>query len=65
MSLSLSEIDAQIARERYDDLLREARLLRLIREGQAARQPVAHPERPRSLVARVLAALLVRRPVRA
>ena len=65
MNHSLSEVDFQAARERYNDQLRQARLLRLIREAQAAHEPSSQPERSSSLVARVLAALLVRRPARA
>jgi hypothetical protein len=65
MNLSLTEIDAQAARERYNDHLRAARLLKLIREAQAAQQPPAEPVRASSLITRLRIALLNRRPVRA
>jgi hypothetical protein len=65
MNLSLSDVDFQAARERYNDELRQARLLRLIRESQAAREVSSRPARPRSLIWRVLAALSARRPARA
>jgi len=61
----LTDIDAQVARERYNDHLREARLRKLIREAQAAQQPAAEPARPSSLLARLRAALLTRRPAQA
>jgi hypothetical protein len=65
MNLSLTEIDAQAARERYNDHLRAARQQKLIREAQAAQQPSAEPARASSLIARLRFALLTRRPVRA
>ena len=65
MNLSLTEIDAQAARERYNDHLRAARHRELIREAQAATQPTAEPVRASSLIARLRVALLTRRPVRA
>ena len=65
MYLSLTEIDAQAARERYNEQLRVARLRRLIREAQAAQQPSAEPARASSLIARLRVALLTRRPARA
>jgi len=62
----LTDIDAQAARDRYEEHLNAARLRRLIREAQAARQPdVAQPVRTSSLLARLRAALLTRRPARA
>jgi hypothetical protein len=61
----LTDIDAQVARERYNDHLRAARLRKLIREAQAAQQPPAAPARSNSLLARLRVALLTRRPARA
>ena len=61
----LTEIDAQAARERYNDHLNAARLRKLIREARAAQQPAAEPARASSLIARLRMALLTRRPVRA
>jgi hypothetical protein len=65
MNLSLSDVDFQAARERYNDELRHARLLRLIRAGQDSREASSQPARPRSLISRVLAALSARGPTRA
>jgi hypothetical protein len=65
MNLSLSDVDFQAARERYNDELRQARLLRLIRAGQGLREVSSRPARPRSLISRVLAALSARGPARA
>ena len=65
MNLSLTEIDAQAARERYNDHLRAARQQKLIREAQAARQSSTEPARASSLIARLRVALLTRRPVQA
>ena len=61
----LTEIDAQAARERYNDHLNAARLRKLIREARAAQQHAAEPARASSLIARLRLALLTRRPVRA
>jgi len=61
----LTEIDAQAAHERYNNHLEAARLHKLIREARAAQQPSAEPVRPSSLLARLRAALLTRRPARA
>jgi hypothetical protein len=58
--MNLSELDIQVARERYNDQIVAARISRLIREAQAAQQPVARPARNPSLFARVLAALRTR-----
>jgi hypothetical protein len=57
--MQLSERDVLIARAHMEDLQRNARLLRLIREAQAANQPA--PARPTSLLARLRAALFARR----
>jgi hypothetical protein len=65
MIMYLTDMDAQIARERYNDHLRAARHRKLIREAQAARQPSAEPARASSLIARLRLALFTRRPVRA
>jgi hypothetical protein len=65
MTPYLTDIDAQAARERYEEHLRAARLRRLIREAQAAKQPVAAPARSSSLLERLRAALFTRRPARA
>ena len=65
MNPHISDIDYLSARERYNDLLRAARQEQLIREALAARKPAAPPQRPNSLIARLRAALLTRRPVRA
>ena len=61
----LTEIDAQAARDRYNEHLNAARLRKLIREAQAAQQPPAESVRPSSLFARLRAALLTRRPAQA
>ena len=65
MNLSLTEIDAQAARERYNDHLNAARLRKLIREAQAAQQPSAKPARASALLARLRVAFFTPRPVRA
>jgi hypothetical protein len=66
MTPYLTDIDAQAARDRYDEHLNAARLRKLIREAQAAQQPAAaEPARASSLIARLRAALLTRRPARA
>jgi hypothetical protein len=65
MTLYLTDIDAQAARERYNEHLNAARLRKLIREAQAAQQPPAAPARPNSLLERLRVALLTRRPARA
>ena len=66
MTPYLTDIDAQAARDRYNEHLHAARLRRLIRESQAAQQPAAaKPVRASSLLARLRAALLTRRPARA
>jgi len=61
----LTDIDAQAARDRYDEHLRAARLRKLIREVQAAQQTSAEPARARSLLERLRLALFTRRPARA
>jgi hypothetical protein len=61
----ISDLDYLYARERYNDQLRAARQQQLVREALAARKPAAAPQRPSSLIARLRAALLTRRPVRA
>jgi hypothetical protein len=61
----LTDIDAQAARDRYNDHLAAAEQRRLAREVRAAQQPAAAPVRPSSLLARLRAALLTRRPARA
>jgi hypothetical protein len=63
LNIYLSEIDIRANQERYNEQLRNARLRRLIREAQAARQPAVQPARPKSLIARVFAALGTRRVV--
>jgi hypothetical protein len=66
MTPYLTDIDAQAARDRYDEHLNAARLRKLIREAQAAQQPAAaEPARASSLIARLRAALLTSRPARA
>jgi non-homologous end joining protein Ku len=60
----LTDLDAQAARDRYNEHLNAARLRKLIREAQAAQQPPAEPARVSSLIARLRAALLTRRPAR-
>jgi len=66
MTPYLTDIDIQAARDRHNDQLNVARLRKLIREAQAAQQPAAaEPARPSSLLARLRAALLSRRPVQA
>jgi hypothetical protein len=65
MNLSLTEVDAQAARERFNDHLRAASQQKLIREVQAAQQPSVEPARANSLIARLRVALLTRRPARA
>ena len=62
----ISEIDAQAARERYNDHVNAARQRKLIREARAAQRPAAQrPARASSLLARLRVALLTRRPARA
>lgn len=61
----ISDLDFQSARERYNDQLRVARQQKLIREAQAARATATQPARSSSLIARLRAALLMRRPARA
>jgi hypothetical protein len=66
MTPYLTDIDGQAARDRYNEHLNAARLRRLIREAQATQQPAAaEPVRAGSLLARLAAALLTRRPARA
>jgi hypothetical protein len=66
MTPYLTDIDGQAARDRYNEHLNAARLRKLIREVRAAQQPaVAEPARVSSLIARLRAALLTRRPARA
>lgn len=65
MNPYISDLDFDTARERHNDRLREARLYALVREAQAAQKPAAQPARPSSLLARLRAALLTRRPARA
>jgi hypothetical protein len=56
--MQLSERDVLIARAHMEELQRNARLLRLIREAQTASQPA--PAEPASLVARLWSALFGR-----
>jgi len=65
MNPYISDLDFESARERHHDLLRAARLHDLGREAQAAQKPAAQPARPSSLLARLRAVLLTRRPARA
>jgi hypothetical protein len=65
MTPYLTDIDAQAARDRYNEHLHAARLRRLIREAQAAQQPPAAPARASSLIERIRLALFTRRPARA
>ena len=60
--MQLSERDVLIAQARMEELQRNARLLRLIREAQAANQPA--PARPASWLARLWPALFARRDER-
>jgi len=64
VKLYISDIDYMAAREHQNDLLRDMRQQQLIREAQAARKPAAQRQLPSSLIARLRAALLTRRPVR-
>lgn len=65
MTPYLTDIDVQAARDRHNEHLNAARLRKLIREAQATQQPAAaEPVRARSLIARLRAALFVRRPAR-
>jgi hypothetical protein len=61
----ISDLDYLYARERYNDQLRAAKHQQLIREAQSARKQAAAPQRSSSLIARLRAALLTRRLVRA
>jgi hypothetical protein len=61
----LTDMDAQAARERYEEHLNAARIRRLVREAKAAQQPAAAPARTNSLLERLRAALLTLRPSRA
>ena len=61
----LTDMDAQAARDRYEEHLNAARLRRLVREARAAQQPAAGPTRTSSLIARLRLALFTRRPARA
>jgi hypothetical protein len=61
----LTDMDAQAARDRYNEHLDAARLRKLIREARAAQQPAAAPARANSLIARLRIALFTRRPARA
>jgi hypothetical protein len=65
MIMYLTDIDAQAARERYEEHLNAARIRRLIREAKAAQQPAAPSTRPSSLIERLRLALFTRRPARA
>ena len=65
MTPYLTDIDGQAARDRYNEHLNAARLRRLIREAQATQPAAAEPVRAGSLLARLAAALLARRPARA
>ena len=60
----LTDMDAQAARDRYNEHLQAAQLRKLIREARAAQQPAA-PAHARSLMERVRLALFTRRPARA
>jgi hypothetical protein len=64
-NMYLTDMDAQAARDRYDEHLKAARLRRLIREVQAAQQVAAAPARTSSLIERLWVALRIRRPARA
>ena len=60
----LSDIDVRIAQQRYDERVRQARLLRLIRALNAQEQPAAAQSAPsRSLIGRIWAGLFARKPV--
>jgi hypothetical protein len=61
----LTDMDAQAARDRYEEHLNAARIRRLIREAKAAQQPPAAPARGGSLLERIRLALFTRRPARA
>ena len=61
----ISDLDFESARERHNNHLRAAQLHALAREAQAAQKPAAQPDRSSSLLARLRAALLTRRPARA
>ena len=61
----LTDMDAQAARERYEDLLQEAQQRKLIREAKAARHSAAAPAHPTSLIERLRVALFTRRPAQA
>lgn len=52
-----NEIDLMIMQERYNDHLREARRLRLIREAQSPEGRSNKPVRSPALITRLLAAL--------
>ena len=61
----LTDMDAQAARDRYNEHLQAAQLRRLVREARAAQQQPAEPTRAGSLIARLRLALFTRRPARA
>jgi hypothetical protein len=65
MIMYLTDIDAQAARDRYEEHLNAARIRRLIREVKAAQQTPAEPARASSLLERLRLALFTRRPARA
>ena len=60
----LTDMDAQAARDRYEEHLNAARIRRLVREAKAAQQQAVVPARPSSLIERLRAALLTLRPAR-
>jgi hypothetical protein len=65
MNPYLFESDVRDNQERYNEYMRQARLLKLIREAQAARKAAPEANRPASLLARIFAALTTRRTARA
>jgi hypothetical protein len=65
MNPYISDLDFDIARERYNDRLRAAQHNNLVREAQAAQKSADPPARQNALLARLRAVLLTLRPVRA
>lgn len=60
-----SELDSQYPRERQNNYVAEARILRLIRAAQAAQQSAAQPVRKEPLLVRIFDTLRPRRTARA
>ena len=60
-----SELDSQYPRERYNNYVAGARILRLIRAAQTAQESVAQSVRKEPLLVRIFDALLPRRAARA